>query len=162
MDFNEKRLHETTLNLYTDAWIFPSLSIASIDDKQHLNELVFSALVGFSLQGKWRVLGFILTSRIHRTCCTPQTVTPTSRTPYSLVMSPGCTVTTRNPSFSLQWKSNESTKHYLSQVLLVINWRYWQEGKISRMQIRVQGVLMQARFIEIHQVFAKKKGLLLF
>ena len=37
---------------------------------------------------------------------------------------------TRNPSFSLQWKSEESPKHYLIQMLLVINCRYWQAGKI--------------------------------
>ena len=33
------------------------------------------------------------------------------------------------PSFSFQWKSDESTKHYLTQILLAINWRYWQAGK---------------------------------
>ena len=32
-------------------------------------------------------------------------------------------------------------------------------GKNSRMRMKVQGRLMQARFIEIHQVFAKKKRL---
>ena len=31
------------------------------------------------------------------------------------------------------------------------------DGKNSRMRMKVQGRLMQARFIEIHQVFAKKK-----
>ena len=55
--------------------------------------------------------------------------------------------TTRNQSFSLQWKSNESTKHYLIQMLLVINWPYWQA---------VQAHLMEAHFIEIHQVYKKK------
>ena len=59
---------------------------------------------------------------------------------------------------SLQWKSDESTKHYLAQMLLAVNWRYWQAGKSSRMRMKVQGRLMQAHFIEIHQVFAKKKG----
>ena len=33
---------------------FSSLSIGSADGKQHLSEVVFSALVGFSLQGKWQ------------------------------------------------------------------------------------------------------------
>ena len=69
---------------------------------------------------------------------------------------PGCSDTTRNPSFPLQWKSDESTKHYLTQMLLNINWRYWQAGKISRMHMKVQGRLMQARFIKLHQVFARK------
>ena len=59
------------------------------------------------------------------------------------------------PSFSLQWKSNESTKHYRNQMLLAINLRYWQEGNNSRKRMKVRGRLMQARFIEIHQVFAK-------
>ena len=60
--------------------------------------------------------------------------------------------------FSLQLKSGESTKHYLTQVLLVINGCYLQEGKNSRMLIEVQCRLMQTRFIEIHQVFAKKRS----
>ena len=37
------------LNLLTHAWIFSRLSIASVDGKQHLSEVVISALVGFSL-----------------------------------------------------------------------------------------------------------------
>ena len=66
------------------------------------------------------------------------------------------------PSFSLQWKSDESTEHYLTQMLLAINWRYWQAGKNSHMLMRVQGRLMQARFIKTHQVFAKEKSLIFF
>ena len=69
---------------------------------------------------------------------------------------PGCTGTTRNPSFSLEWKSEKRTKHYLSLILLDINWCNWQAGKNSRLRMKVQGLLIQARFIEIHQVFAKK------
>ena len=41
-------------------------------------------------------------------------------------------------------------------MLLAINWRYWQAGKNSRMRNKVQGHLMQASLIEIHQVFPKK------
>ena len=52
----------------------------------------------------------------------------------------------------------DGTKHYLTQMLLAINWRYWQAGKNSRMSMMVQGRLMQARFIEIHQVLAKNKN----
>ena len=52
---------------------------------------------------------------------------------------------------------NESTKYYLIQMLLAVNWRYWQAGKNSRVCMKVQGRLMQARFIEICQVFAQKK-----
>ena len=54
MDFNEARLHEAILNLHTHTWILSCLSIASVDGKQHLSEVVLSALVGFSLEGKWR------------------------------------------------------------------------------------------------------------
>ena len=53
MNFSKARFHEATLNHHTHAWIFPSLSIASYDSKQHLSEVVFSTLVGFSLYGKW-------------------------------------------------------------------------------------------------------------
>ena len=48
-DFKEARLHETTVNLHTNARIFYHLSVASVDGKQHLSKVVFSALVGFSL-----------------------------------------------------------------------------------------------------------------
>jgi hypothetical protein len=47
VDLYEACLHEVTLNLYMHAWIFPRLSILSVDGKQHLSEVVFSALVGF-------------------------------------------------------------------------------------------------------------------
>jgi len=54
MDYNLARLHEPTLNLSAHAWIFSRLSIASVAGKQHLSEVVCSARVDFSLQGKWR------------------------------------------------------------------------------------------------------------
>ena len=57
----------------------------------------------------------------------------------------------------VQWKFNESTKHYLTQMLLVINWSSWQAGKNSRKRMKAQGRLMQVRFIEIHLVLATKK-----
>ena len=47
--FSEARLHEATLNPHTHSWIFPRLSIASFDDKQHLSDVVFSAYIGFPL-----------------------------------------------------------------------------------------------------------------
>ena len=47
--------------------------------------------------------------------------------------------------FSLQWKIDASTTHYLTQMLLASNWRYRQAGKNSRMRTKVQGRLMQAR-----------------
>ena len=49
VDFNEAHLHEVTLILHTHAWIFSHLLIVSVDGKEHLSEVVFSALVGFSL-----------------------------------------------------------------------------------------------------------------
>ena len=51
----------------------------------------------------------------------------------------------------------ESIKHYRTQMLLAINWRYWQAGKNSRLRMRVQSRFMEVRFIVILQVFAKKK-----
>ena len=38
------RLHEVTLNPHTHSLIFSCLSIASVDGKQHLNEVVFSVV----------------------------------------------------------------------------------------------------------------------
>ena len=49
VDLNEARLHKATLNLLTHMWIFSRLSIASLDGKQHLSEVVSSALIGLSL-----------------------------------------------------------------------------------------------------------------
>ena len=46
-----------------------------------------------------------------------------------------------------------------TQMLLAINWHYWQAGKNSRICMKVQGYLMQVHFTEIHQVFGKKKRL---
>ena len=43
------RLHEPTLNFHKDAWISSHLSIAPVDGKHHLSEVMFSALVKFSL-----------------------------------------------------------------------------------------------------------------
>ena len=56
----------------------------------------------------------------------------------------------------LQWKSYESTKHLFNQMLLAINWRYWQAGKTSRMFMKVQGRLTQGR--EIHKVSPQKSS----
>ena len=42
-------------------------------------------------------------------------------------------------------------------MLLAINSRYWQAGKIARMHMTVQGRLMEARVFEIQQIFAKTK-----
>ena len=58
-------------------------------------------------------------------------------------------------SLSLQWKSDKRTKHYFTQMLLAINWCYWQVGKNSGMHMKVQGHLMQACLIE---TITKKKS----
>ena len=51
--FNEARLHETILDLHMNTWIFFCLSIASVDGKQHLSDVVFSALIGNDLHHQW-------------------------------------------------------------------------------------------------------------
>ena len=57
VDFNEARFYEATVTFHTHAWIFSRLSTTSVDDKQHLSELVFRALVGFSLYRNMTVSG---------------------------------------------------------------------------------------------------------
>ena len=53
-DFNEAHLHEATVDIHMPTWIFSRLSIASVDDKQHLSEIVLSALVGYhSKENDW-------------------------------------------------------------------------------------------------------------
>ena len=85
--------------------IFSCRSIASVDGKQHLSEVVFSALVSDP-----DFMNTIVTgdeSWVYR--YNPETKS--------------------FQHFFLQWKSDETTKHYLTQMLLGINWHYWQAGK---------------------------------
>ena len=49
VDFNEACFHEATLNLHMHVLIFSCLSIVSVDGKQPLCEVVFSAPIRFSL-----------------------------------------------------------------------------------------------------------------
>jgi len=51
------------------------------------------------------------------------------------------------PSFSLEWKSDESTNTTSLKMLLAINWHCWQARGNSRMHMKVQGHLMKTRFI---------------
>ena len=104
---------------------FPCLSIASVDGKQHLNEVVFSAL-RFSLMTVIWFPGCIRTPRTRyqwlwcswgRAHCL---WSPTC---------PGCICMTWKSNCFIIFSPDESTKHYLTQMLLVINWRYWQAGK---------------------------------
>ena len=60
------------------------------------------------------------------------------------------------PVIFLTMKTRREPKHYLTQMLLAINRRYWQEGNNSRMRMKIQGRLMQALFIKIHQDFVAK------
>ena len=60
-------------------------------------------------------------------------------------------------SFSLQRKSDESTKHYFIQMLFASTGAIWQTGKNSRMCTKDQGRPVQSHFIEIHHVFANQK-----
>ena len=53
------------------------------------------------------------------------------------------------------WKSNKSTKHYPTQMLLAINW-HLTGGKNSHMSMKVQGHFLKVCFIEIDQFFAKE------
>ena len=57
--------------------------------------------------------------------------------------------------YNLQWKSDKNTKHSFTQMVLAINWRYWQAGENSCICMKVYDHLMQVCFIEFHQSFAK-------
>ena len=123
----------------------------SVNGKHHLSEVFFSALVGFSLLGfDFRIVPYTQDS---------SSVIMVFMKSGSLFVESSISCeswvydTTLNQSLSLQWKSDESIKHYLTQMLLIINWRY---GKNSRMHMKIQGRLMHVRFNEIHQVSAKK------
>ena len=59
-------------------------------------------------------------------------------------------------SFSLQWKSDESSKHYLTQMLLAINWRYWWAGKNSCV-LMFKIVSYKCASLKSTKLFAKKK-----
>ena len=70
MDFNNACLPEATKNFHTHASIFYCLSIALVDGKRHLSEVVFSSLVGFSLfttsSSRVRTTGLIITKEQYR------------------------------------------------------------------------------------------------
>ena len=175
----------------TLAWIFSRLSIASVDGKQHLSEIVFSALVGFPLFDKYptfwgggrhtwnagnlitlkvwffskeslnQVQGMCWSSRDGGADCL-MTTTPIScaaqhhigegrhpSTTHWWLFDP--VVCTRG----VQWKSDESTKHYLTQILLAINWRYSQARK--KILVFIWRFKVASCISETHQVFSKKK-----
>ena len=52
VNFNEVHLHEAILNLHTHPWCFSCLSIVSVDGKQHLSGVIFSAPVNFFILRK--------------------------------------------------------------------------------------------------------------
>ena len=159
MDFNEGHLHEMTLNLHTQTWIFSCWPIASVDGKLHLNEVVFSDFHCKENDGTTGTAHLIQTFL----AISPDIRRGGSLSNHRILVF--CQKSLNQvccSSCSLQWKSDKSTKHYLTQMLLAFNWRYWQAGKKnSHMCMMVQGRLMQACLIEIHQVFAKK-GRMLF
>ena len=86
---------------YTCMNFFSHLSIVSVEGKQHLSEVVLSAVVGFSFYRKWWVSGRTYTPRTchqwlwcswSRGHCSWSSECP---------VSPGCTGKTRHLSFSL-------------------------------------------------------------
>ena len=156
MNFNETRLHESTLNHYTHAWMFSHLSIASVDGKQRLTcsrrISIVRKMTELQEQRTWFRLCF---GEKPDSCGSPGSLLSW----YQEISQKKILIKCSTPvivSFSLQCKFDDSTKHYNTQMLLAMNWRYWQAEKNLRMHIDVQGRLMQARFIEIHQVFAKR------
>ena len=156
----DARLHEATLYFHTHTWFFFRLSIASVDCKQHLSEIVFSALVGI----------FIVRNMMERFGFRVVPVHPGLVTSYYGVQEVGVTVFGVQhvlavrirlgnqivPLISLQWKSEERTKHYLKCCLPSTEANDRRETN-SRMRMKIQGHLMEACFFKIHQIFAKKK-----
>ena len=109
---------------------FSCLSIASVDGKQHLSEVVFSALVGFFIVTKMaerleQRTWLRLWAKNKTPAVRPAPYSPDIRRHRQKKVWTKCTAPVV-PSFSLQWKFDESTKHYLSKMLLAINWVYWQ------------------------------------
>jgi hypothetical protein len=68
VDFNEVYLHEMTLNLHMHAWIFCRLSIAIVDGKQYLSEVVFSVSTDFHCKENDGTICFLGHIPIPRTC----------------------------------------------------------------------------------------------
>jgi hypothetical protein len=128
VDFKEARLHEATLNLHMHTSFFSPVNSVSWWQ---------AAFEWSSVQCSRRILilreitkrfGFRVVSRhpglvtrnygdreLGITVCLVQHVLGVRVRPWNQIV-----------PFSLQWKSNESTKHQFTKMLLVINWRYWQ------------------------------------
>ena len=151
-------VHEATLNLHMHLWIFSHMLIASVDGKQHLSEVVFSALVGFSLMtGIW-FLGRIRTPRTHHhwLWC--------SRSRGNCLWSPACPVRLQHEvAFALlhsfcHFRCNEN----LTRVLNTTSLKCCLPSRdtIDRRD-KIHACVWRC-FIEIHQVSAKKKSLIPF
>ena len=164
MVFDETHFHEATLSLHMHAWIFSHLSIASVDGKQHLIEVVFSDFSDLyckETDGTTGAAHLIQTFfsdiswyQESKDPCEPQEF---GFSPKTLNQVRGMCWSIVVLSFSLQWKFDKNTKLYLTQMLLSINWWYWKVGKNSRIHMKVHGCLMQVHFIEIHEVCTKKE-----
>ena len=158
------------MDLPTHSWFFPHLSITSVDGKQHLSEVVFSALVGFSLY---------TTCTHHRVKKSPkrQCASPFVSFHSDFFLAKNQTLRViRFPTlqaclffprpkvryFFKQWKSDEWTKHYLTQMLIAINWRYRQAGKKITHAYEGSRSLHASALYRNLPGFRKKKSLVLF
>ena len=69
----------------------------------------------------------------------------------------GVRIRPRTRHLPLQWKSDESTKHYLTQMLIAINWRYWQARKIHTCIWRFKVPLCRHASLKSIRFLQKKK-----
>ena len=94
------------MNLYTYKWFFFRLSIASVDGKQLLSDFLAKNQTLVIRQSPFSPkISRFLQNKVWIKCAAPVV-----------------------PSFSFQWKSDESFKHYLTQMLQHQH-NYWQAGK---------------------------------
>ena len=147
------------------------MDIASVDGKQHLLEVVFTALIGFSLLEKYPTSGLLSSGNRRSHIRRVRSMTNQRCLVFSQKKSESsarnvlehcrdgganCLLTTTMVSCGAQhhvgdgghpyrtlwwlfdpvvrtrgtqWKSDNSTKHYLTQNLLSIYWYYWEVEK---------------------------------
>ena len=106
------------------------LSIASVDGKQHLSEVVLSVLIGFSVYWKWSndlVYGMYLYTQDQ----SPVIMVFMKSESLFVESSMSCESWIRKSSFSLQWKSNKSTKNTLLKCCLPLTDAVDSRGKFT-------------------------------
>ena len=129
MDFNESRLHEAPWTFIRMREFFPPVNSISWNQTAFEWGSVYCSRRIFIVRKKTEIFGFWVVP-VHSRHAGLWPRLHEHNDHWWRVL--GVLIRAGNqiaPSFTLQWKSEKSTKYYLTQMLLAIKWRYWHRGK---------------------------------